>query len=116
MNHLLFPSVFARELWFKLLQTVGQKGLAPQIGEASFDDWWERAVSEAGEQLQKGLNSLIILGAWIVWNHRNRCAFDYVSPNLARALMLTGEELHVWGLARAKDISNIPALGPLRGW
>ncbi|RCV11247.1 hypothetical protein SETIT_2G170900v2, partial [Setaria italica] len=112
ISHLLLGCVFAREFWFKLLQTVGQQALAPQIGEVSFDDWWERAVSGAGEQLHKGLNSLIILGAWILWNHRNRCVFDGVSPNLARALMLAGEELHVWGLAGARGISYLLTLRP----
>jgi len=29
-------------------------------------------------QMQKGLNSLVILGAWTIWNHHNRCVFDGV--------------------------------------
>jgi len=32
--------------------------------------------------MQKGLNSLIVLGAWTLWNHRNRCVFYGITPNL----------------------------------
>jgi len=61
-----------------LLQSVGLQILAPQIGEEFFDDWWEKIILAAGGQLQKGLNSFVILGAWTIWNHRNRCVFDGV--------------------------------------
>jgi hypothetical protein len=27
------------------------------------------------------VNSLIILGAWIIWKHRNACVFEGVSPS-----------------------------------
>ena len=70
----------------------------------------ERIASGAGEKLRKGLNSLIILGAWTLWNHRNKCVFDGASPNLGRALLLTGEELQSWGLAGA--ISCLSAVVP----
>jgi hypothetical protein len=57
-----------------------------------------------GGQLHKGLNSLVILGAWTIWNHHNRCVFDGVPPCLARALLLASEELQLCGLAGAKGI------------
>jgi len=63
INHLLLSCVFAREFWFKLLQRVGLQFLSPQIGEELFDDWWERINVHVGHQLQKGLNSPVILGA-----------------------------------------------------
>jgi hypothetical protein len=40
----------------------------------------------------KKLNSLIILGAWIIWKNRNRCVFYGTPPNLAGALLLASEE------------------------
>jgi hypothetical protein len=39
-----------------------------------------------------GINSLIILGAWTSWTERNRCVFDKVIPDMARALILSSEE------------------------
>jgi hypothetical protein len=110
INHLLLSCVFAREFWFKLLQRVGLRFLAPLIDEEFFDDWWERIIVSVGHQIQKGLNSLVILGAWTLWILRNKCVFDGVSPVLARALLLAREELFFWGLAEARDISCLLAL------
>lgn len=57
---------------------------------------------------------MIILGVWILWNHCNRYVFDGASPNIARALLLASEELHLWGLAGARGITHILALATRR--
>jgi hypothetical protein len=54
---------------------------------------------------KKGLNSLLILGAWTLWKHCNRCVFDGASPNLAAALSQAEEERVVWEPAGAKGIT-----------
>jgi hypothetical protein len=33
-----------------------------------------------------GLNSLVILGAWSIWRHRNDCVFNGATPNVNLAL------------------------------
>jgi hypothetical protein len=63
--------------------------------------------------MQKGLNSLIVLGAWTLWNHRNRCVFYGIVPSLGAALTLAGEERRLWSLAGAKGLSSLTA--PLLG-
>jgi hypothetical protein len=45
---------------------------------------------------------------FIVTSHK--CVFGDVSPSLARALLLAGEEMHIWSLARARGISYLIAL------
>jgi hypothetical protein len=40
------------------------------------------AMIRLHEIARKGLNSLISLGLWILWNHRNACVFDGLSPCL----------------------------------
>jgi hypothetical protein len=53
---------------------------------------------------RKGLNSILILGDWTLWNHRNRCAFNGVSSNLNRVLILVSDELRLPGTAGARGI------------
>jgi hypothetical protein len=108
IGHLLLSCIFAREFWFRLLQKFGMQSLAPQLAETSFDDWWEKILGETEEQTKQGLNSVVILGAWTLWKHRNNCVFDGVPPNLTRALQLAGEELHFWGLAESTEFHTLP--------
>jgi hypothetical protein len=44
-------------------------------------------------QFQQGFNSIILLGAWLLWKHRNRCVFDRIKPDVQHVLSLTrGDE------------------------
>jgi len=113
INHLLVSCVFARQFWYLLLRQVGLHSLSPQPSDTSFDSWWEKASGATSGLIQKGLNSLIVLGAWTLWNHRNRCIFYGITPNLGGALTLAGEERQLWNLAGAKGLSSLTA--PLFG-
>ena len=44
-------------------------------------------------QVQKGVNSIVILGAWNLWNQRNRCVFDGADPDLSNIISNTKEDL-----------------------
>jgi hypothetical protein len=59
--------------------------------------------------IKKGLNSLIILGAWMVWKHRNRVVFDGATPDFTLLLRSAEEERHKWQLAGAKGLSFLVA-------
>jgi hypothetical protein len=109
INHLLVCCVFAREFWFLLLRQVGLHALSPQPSENSFLDWWERASSATSELVRQGVNSLIILGAWVLWNHRNRCVFDGSATSVAGALILAGEERRLWTSVGARGLSLLSA-------
>jgi hypothetical protein len=52
----------------------------------SFDWWWETSSNATAGLTKKGFNSLVILGPWTIWNHRNSCVFDGAAPSLAGAL------------------------------
>ena len=69
---------------------------------------WEVSAATSG-LTQKGLNSLIVLGAWIIWNHRNICVFDGAIPNIAETLRLAGDEHRRWTMAGAHGISHLTA-------
>jgi hypothetical protein len=51
-----------------------------------FDEWWEKVHMTTSAFTRRGLNSLIILGAWILWNHRNWCVFDGAAPHMVESL------------------------------
>ena len=64
----------------------------------------------ASEMLRKGINSLIILGAWTLWTHRNKCVFDGAAPSVAGALAVAEEERRSWSLAGARGLSLLAAI------
>jgi len=110
INHLLLSCVFARQTWFEILLGLGLQVLSPQLEDPSFEEWWHKVSSKVSGQVQKGLNSTIILVAWSLWIHRNQCVFDGLHPNLNGLLFAIREELHLWGSAGARGISYLLAL------
>jgi hypothetical protein len=61
------------------------------------------------EQQRKGFNSLAVLGAWIIWKHRNRCVFDGLAPCVSAALLAVREEALLWTVAGARGLSLLQA-------
>ena len=56
---------------------------------------------------KKGVNSIIILGAWLIWKHRNACVFEGAEPSTASLLRAFDEERHLWCLAGAKGLRRL---------
>ena len=109
IDHLLILCVFTREFWFRFLSQVSLQSLSPQPTDLSFFDWWDRVSSATSDIILQGINSLIILGAWTIWTHCNRCVFDGAAPDIARALIIAGEERKLWSMAGARAISLLTA-------
>jgi hypothetical protein len=57
---------------------------------------------------RKGFNSLVILGAWAIWRHRNDCVFKRVAPNLSSVLGLAEGDFSLWCVAGAKPPKTFP--------
>ena len=112
INHLLVACVFARTFWYRLLRKLGLHSLAPIPGSHSFLDWWEDTSGAVWGLMRKAVNSLIMLGAWLIWKHRNRCVFDFLQPNLDLLLILDEEEVRKWTLVGAKGLSHLTAAQP----
>jgi hypothetical protein len=72
-------------------------------------EWWHEANGAIQGPFRDGLNSPFMLGAWVLWNHRNRCIFDGLSPNIANFLIQVGDERRLWESARAKGLSSLAA-------
>ena len=74
IQHILISCVFARQFWYAILQPINLSRLTPT--SVNFADWWKHAERRLPKQHRKGFNSLCILGAWILWKHRNTCVFE----------------------------------------
>jgi hypothetical protein len=111
INHLLVSFIFVRQFWVGLLQPVGMVTLAPQQTDDSFEGWWSVSSMRVQEEhLRKGFNSMVVLGAWIIWKHRNRCVFDGLAPCVAAALTAAREEALLWSVAGARGLSLLQAI------
>jgi hypothetical protein len=65
----------------------------------NFADWWRKATKKLSKE-KKGLNTVIILEAWILWKHRNACVFDGAPPRIS-SLLQAFKEQELWCLAGA---------------
>ena len=92
-----------------VLQRVGLAVLSHQPYDLFFDEWWSRASSTVEGSIKKGLNSMIALGAWTIWRHRNDCVFNGKTLNLTSALIMAGDEFWSWSLADARGLSSLTA-------
>jgi hypothetical protein len=104
VQHILISCVFARQFWFAVLQPLNLVALVPNQKTTSLADWWKRAGRKLPKQHKKGFSSLVMLGAWILWKHRNACVFDGSAPCLQVALQAFRDELHLWQVAGAKGL------------
>jgi hypothetical protein len=94
-----------------LFREVGLHELVPQQTEEAFEAWWHLSSQRVQGEVRRGFNSLVILGAWIIWKHRNQCVFHGSAPNVAATLLVAREEALLWTLAGARGLSFIQALG-----
>jgi hypothetical protein len=111
INHLLTSCVFARQFWAGRLQPVDMLQLVPQPADGVFEDWWCASSSRVQEQLRKGFNSLVILGAWVIWKPRNSCVFNGAAPSVPAAFLVAREEALLWSMVGAKGLSLLQAIG-----
>jgi hypothetical protein len=101
---LLASCVLSRETWFKLLRRCGSQHLCPDR-EANFVQWWLQARKTVTKSRHKAFDSLIILGAWCIWRHRNDRVFSGVRSTAAAAAAMVWEEMELWCSARLVDRS-----------
>ena len=112
IDHLLVFCVFTRQFWFNILQLFELQIIVPHVDDHYFIDWWAGASSRFSGQVEKGVNSIIILGSLLVWKHRNYYVFDGGAPNLSRVMTAFREDVHQWYVAGARGVSYFLALAP----
>ena len=50
---------------------------------------------------------MIMLGAWVIWKHRNACVFEGASPSVNSILRELNDEHSLWCFAGAKKLQNL---------
>jgi hypothetical protein len=88
---------------------LGLANLSPASNESTFADWWEKVCKQVHKSKRRGFNSIIILGAWCLWLHRNKAVFDGVRPSFQGIKSVFLDEFECWRLAGAR---HLEALGP----
>ena len=78
-------------------------GLHHRLTQNIFE-WWQRISDMVGKEAKRGLNSVIILGAWTIWTVRNGVVFNGVLPRVSQAITITlaRDEAELWLLAGVK--------------
>jgi hypothetical protein len=105
INHLLVGCSFARLFWFELFRPFGLQGFILGQDIDDFDLWWRSNSARLDGLIKKGFDSLVALGAWMLWKHRYGVVFDGSSPSLVVVVRLAREEAIMWSLAGAKGVS-----------
>lgn len=67
IDHLLVSCVFTREVWFHILQRFGLQPLSPHPDNISSNNRWASSVSRVNV---RGINSIVILVSWSIFNHQ----------------------------------------------
>nr|ACF87105.1 unknown [Zea mays] len=106
IQHILCSCVFARQFWHSILFGLNVGNLSPSRDEISFADWWRKTSKKIHKSKRKGMNSIIILGAWCLWIHRNKAVFDGETPSLSSIRCVFLDEIGCWITAGAKHLQS----------
>ncbi|GJN06066.1 hypothetical protein PR202_ga23751 [Eleusine coracana subsp. coracana] len=79
----------------------------PSGHELSFTDSWRKAIKKLQKEKKKGLNTTIILGAWILCKHCNACVFDGAQPRISSLRQAFKEKEELWCLAGARGLRTL---------
>ena len=60
-------------------------------------------------EARRGFNSLVVLGAWILWMMSSDIVFNVAPRRIDQAFLLAQEEADLWMLAGAKGLSDLVA-------
>jgi hypothetical protein len=95
-----------------MLGPFGMHNLHPRPSKNDFDQWWCFNSARLSRLSKKGFDSMVVLGAWMLWKQRNVIVFQGSPLNMVVAVRLAKEEAFLWLLAGAKGISFLQAQSP----
>ena len=92
-----------------IAQELDLTDLVPRQNEMSFVDWWHNTIRRVKKEHKKGVNTLIMLDAWIIWKYRNACVFKEASPwvNTILCELKDRSTAYIWCMVSAKKLYGL---------
>jgi hypothetical protein len=103
MHHLPIACPFARQAWHDVLWWLRMTCRPPEQ-EASLNGWWIKARQVTPKILHKGLPSVTLLTAWMIWKEHNSYVFDRGQPSVQRLLERIKTEAKLWATVGATGL------------
>jgi hypothetical protein len=75
VDHLLAGCVFSRELGFRFLRRFGWQRFTLEP-DAKAVDWWLISRRAVANPRRKAFDSVVLMGAWMLWLERNARTFS----------------------------------------
>ncbi|GJN36027.1 hypothetical protein PR202_gb24852 [Eleusine coracana subsp. coracana] len=94
-----------------IFEPLGLQQCAPGQNEISFASWWRKAIKKVKKGRRKRLNTMIIMGAWIICKHRNLCVFERANRSITSLLSTLWNEHYLLCLAGARRYALLMQAG-----
>jgi hypothetical protein len=94
-DHLLCSCVFVREVWSRLLSSLGFLAATP-TQDNTLLGWWFAARATFPQALRQSFDSLVLLVSWCLWKERNRRTFVHQASSTSELLGRILEEANTW--------------------
>ena len=106
--HLLFKCRFTTRIWSSIKTWLGLHDVMPSDWQhlPTVKDWWMEVINKKAPN-RKAMMSLAMLVSWEIWKERNARVFRHHSSTNAMVVTRIKDEAIMWGLARAKAVSNV---------
>lgn len=94
-DHLLTSCVYSREIWYRLLRSLGWQMLTPTRTDNTID-WWLRSRKRLGKDERRSFDTIFLLVSWLLWLERNARVFRGTKRTPARLGVEIVDELRQW--------------------
>jgi hypothetical protein len=111
IHHLLLGCVYSREVWARILRSIGLLNPCPAQDDA-LASWWLHGRKSLPKERRKGFNSLVVLVRWNIWRERNSRVFTDAMKQAAELASWIRVEGNQWINAGCSRLTAaVPGLG-----
>jgi hypothetical protein len=106
IHHMLLGCVYSREVWVRLLRSIGLLHLCP-AQDAALAPWWLAGHKSLPKERRRGFDSLVTLVWWNIWRERNSRVFNDAMKQAAELASWIHEEGGQWIHAGCSRLSAL---------